>query len=261
MSLLSSPLLLFGFVGVIFLAGTINGLAGFGSALVGTMALATVVDPVVAVVFMIIPIVAVNVSLVSELSTGDLQQCGRRFAPLVLSALVGTLVGMALIDMMPADPLRVVLGLVSLGFVLSAQQLVDVPLLGRARDGCFVETTPAMVGVGGVSGVLFGGTNVGVQLVAYLRSCDLSHGLFVGVVAMVFLGLNTVRIGAAGHLGLYPDVLVVAASVAAGIPAVLGVAFGARIRDRVTPRLRRGIVLVLLTAIGIRLVTDGAGVL
>ena len=117
-----------------------------------------------------------------------------------------------------------------------------------------------MIGVGGVSGVLFGGTNVGVQLVAYVRSCDLSHGLFVGVIAMLFLGLNTVRIGAASVLGLYPDVVVVVGSIGAAIPAVLGVAAGARLRDRVTGPMRRGIVLVLLTGIGFRLVIDGSGI-
>jgi len=36
---------------VILVAGTTNGLAGFGFALVGTMALATVIDPATAVVF------------------------------------------------------------------------------------------------------------------------------------------------------------------------------------------------------------------
>jgi len=43
---------------VMLVAGTTNGLAGFGFALVGTMALATVIDPATAVVFMIIPILA-----------------------------------------------------------------------------------------------------------------------------------------------------------------------------------------------------------
>ena len=41
---------------VILIAGTTNGLAGFGFALVGTMALATAIDPATAVVVMIIPI-------------------------------------------------------------------------------------------------------------------------------------------------------------------------------------------------------------
>ena len=185
--------------------------------------------------------------------------CGRRFAPLLGSALVGTVIGMVLIDIVPKGPLRVALGVISLGFVVSSQTLIAVPGLARAREGCFVETPLGMVGVGGLSGILFGGTNVGVQLVAFLRSCDLSHGLFVGVVALIFLGLNAIRVGAAGALGLYPSLATVGLSVVAAAPAVVGVALGTRLRERLSARLRDTLVLGLLTVIGLRLVTAGAG--
>jgi uncharacterized membrane protein YfcA len=68
---------------VILLAGTTNGLVGFGFALVGTMALATVIDPATTVVFMIIPILAVNLSLVCYLTRDELRTCDRRFGPLI----------------------------------------------------------------------------------------------------------------------------------------------------------------------------------
>jgi uncharacterized membrane protein YfcA len=255
-----SPALTVGIAVVVFVAGAINGLAGFGFALVGTMVLASVIDPAVAVVFMIAPILGVNLSLVRDLSTGELRSCVTRFWPLVFAALVGTIAGLVLLDRVPKGPLKVGLGVVSLAFVVSAQEVVPVPGLDRAKEGCFVESTPAMAGVGAVSGLLFGGTNVGVQLVAYLRSCDLSHGVFVGVVAMVFLGLNGVRIGAAGVLGLYPSATFAAASAVAAVPAVAGVAIGKRLRTTVGESHRRGAVLGLLTAIGVRLVLAGLGV-
>jgi uncharacterized membrane protein YfcA len=256
-----TPVSLVGLAVVVLVAGAINGIAGFGFALVGTMALATVIDPAVAVVFMILPILSVNLSLVRDLSTDDLQSCGRRFGPLLVAALVGTLVGMVTLNRLPAAPLRVGLGLLSLAFVVSVQDTVPIPGLDRAKEGCFVESRPAMVGVGFGSGLLFGGTNVGVQLIAYLRSCDLSHGLFVGVVAMVFLGLNTLRVGAAGVLGLYPDLTVAGLSVVAAIPAVGGVTVGKRLQKRVSERLRQSVVLTLLTIVGVRLILGGLGVL
>ena len=230
---------------VLFLvAGAINGLAGFGFALVGTMVLALVIEPAVAVVFVIVPILAVNLSLIGELSADDLRTCGRRFTPLLVAALLGTVLGMVVLDRLPTAPLRVGLGVVTLAFVLSLQSAVEIR---------------GMVGVGGVSGLLFGGTNVGVQLVAYLRSCNLSHGLFVGVVAMVFLGLNGIRVVAAGALGLYPDLTTVGLSVAAAVPAVAGVAVGRRLRGVIGERARKTGVLVLLAVIGVRLVTSGLG--
>jgi len=255
-----APELIAGIAVVVVVAGAVNGLAGFGFALVGTMALATVIDPATAVVFMIAPILGVNLSLVRDLSVDELRTCGRRFAPLVLAALAGTVAGLVVLDRVPQGPLKVGLGVVSLAFVLSAQETIPVPGLDRAKEGCFVETAPAMVGVGAVSGLLFGGTNVGVQLIAYLRSCDLSHGVFVGVVAMVFLGLNGVRIGAAGALGLYPSAAFAAASAVAAVPAVAGVAVGKRLRSSVAEAHRRAVVLTLLTLIGVRLVFGGLGI-
>ncbi|MEF8870238.1 MAG: TSUP family transporter [Haloarculaceae archaeon] len=247
-------------VAIVLVAGVVNGVAGFGFAIVGTMALASLIAPATAVVFMILPIFAANLTLVRELSVADLRSCGSRFSPLILSALVGTVVGMAILESLPAAPLRVGLGVLTLGFVLTAQNVVALPGLDRAKSGCFVESTPAMVGLGSISGVVFGGTNVGVQLIAYVRSCDLSHGLFVGVVALVFLGLNGVRVGAAGALGLYPDLAMVGLSAAAAVPAVAGVTVGQRVRGRVSERARRRGVLILLTLIGGRLVLGGLGI-
>jgi hypothetical protein len=244
-------------VAVVLVAGAINGVAGFGFALVGTMVLATTVDPALAVVFMIVPILSVNLVLVRELSADGLRRCARRFWPLVGAALVGTLLGLVAVDGVDAGPLRVALGVVSLAFVATAQNVVPVPGVGAVEDRCFVENGPAMAGVGLVSGVVFGGTNVGVQLIAYLRSCDLSHATFVGVVAMAFLGLNGVRVVAAGALGLYPDAAVALASLAAAGPAVAGVAVGKRLRAWVPERWRRRIVLGLLTVVGVRLVLAG----
>ncbi|SNR41000.1 sulfite exporter TauE/SafE family protein [Halorubrum vacuolatum] len=244
---------------VVTLAGAVNGVAGFGFAVVGTMALATVVDPAVAVAFMIVPILAVNVSLVRELDGDQVRSCGRRFGPLLVAATVGTVLGMILLDFLPESPLRVGLGAVTLAFVAVSQRIVPVPTLTSDSANGRIERPTWMAAIGGVSGVLFGATNVGVQLVAYLRSRNLSHELFVGVVALVFLGINGVRVAVAGTIGLYPDATTVALSVAAAVPAAAGVALGARLRPRLSDRLRRGLVLGLLTVIGIRLTLGGLG--
>lgn len=255
-----SPLLLVIVVLVVVLAGAINGVAGFGFALIGTLVLASVIDPATAVVFMILPILAVNAALTRELTGRQLRTCGRRFHPLLIAAFIGTIIGMVALEFVPEAPLRIALGLVAIGFVVSAQETVRIPGVNRAKEGCFVETRSSMVGVGGVSGVLFGGTNVGVQLVAYLRSCDLPHSLFVGVVAMVFLGLNGIRVLLAGALGLYPELAIFVLSIVAIAPAVVGVAIGRRLRSRVTAAWRRAIVLGLLSIIGVRLILAGTGI-
>lgn len=246
---------------VILVAGTTNGLAGFGFALVGTMAIATVIDPATAVVFMIIPILVVNLSLIRDLSREELRTCSRRFGPLIGAALVGTVVGMAVLSSIPTAPLRVGLGLVTLGFVATAQQRIPLPEWSSSGTSTFARTRVGMLGVGGISGLLFGGTNVGVQFIAYLRSLDLSHGLFVGVVALVFLGLNGIRVAVAGLFGLYPSRILLFVSIVAAVPAAIGVAVGKRLRVTASERSRRLIVLGLLTVVGFRLVGGGLGLI
>jgi Sulfite exporter TauE/SafE. len=242
---------------VVAVSGVVNGLAGFGFAIVGTMALATVVPPTTAVVLMLVPMVAANVTLLSELSVADFKSCSARFWPLIVATLAGTLIGMVVIDRLPTAPVRVGLGLITLGFVASRQSVVPLPSGGGRR----LDGTDVMAAIGAVSGVLFGGTNVGVQLVAYLRSFELSHGLFVSVVALVFVGINGLRIAAAGVLGLYPSRLVVGLSVAAIAPTVIGVGGGRWLRSRVRSRHRQLAVFGLLTVIGFRLIAGGVGII
>ncbi|OYR51609.1 hypothetical protein DJ73_12845, partial [Halorubrum sp. Ea1] len=154
---------------VVAVAGAVNGVAGFGFAVVGTMVLATTLDPATAVAFMILPMFAVNVALVGDLTREELRTCGTRFAPLLVAALVGTILGMALLDRLPEAPVRALLGLVSLAFVASAQRAVPLPPPPVVSDRAVADTPLVMGAVGAVSGVLFGATNVGVQLVAFVR--------------------------------------------------------------------------------------------
>ena len=117
-----------------------------------------------------------------------------------------------------------------------------------------------MVGLGTVSGIVFGATNVGVQVVAYVRSRDLEAGLFVGVLALVFVGINAVRVGTAAVFGLYPSLAIGMLSVALAIPALAGVLAGRRVRPHLSARPQRQGVLALLALIGGRLVLGGFGI-
>lgn len=168
---------------------------------------------------------------------------------------------MAVLSSIPSSPLRVGLGVLTLGFVATTQRRISLPEWSSGQVETFSQTRLKMLGVGGISGLLFGGTNIGIQLIAYLRSFNLSHGLFVGVVALVFLGLNGIRVAVAGLFGLYPSPAVLVASVVAALPAVLGVAVRKHLRTTANERSRRLVVLGLFTVIGIRLVGGGVGII
>ncbi|MDZ7730500.1 MAG: hypothetical protein U5K37_05705 [Natrialbaceae archaeon] len=78
--------------------------------------------------------------------------------------MIGTILGMVALEWLPDRALRVALGILALAYVVGDQQVIALPGRSTLEDRCFVETPLAMIGVGGVSGFLFGGTNVGVQL-------------------------------------------------------------------------------------------------
>jgi len=244
-------------LGVITGAGVLTGVAGFGFAVVGTTVLVTLLEPATAVVVLVIPLLATNLVLLDELSRGDIDHCGRRFAPLIGGVIGGTIVGMVALDGLPADVLRLALGVLALATVGVLQQRVPLPGRAEIRDRCVAESRVGMAAVGLGSGLIFGATNVGVQLVTYLKSCDLEHRLFVGVVALVFVGVNALRSGVALVVGLYPSPTVALGSAALAVPAVAGAALGRRLRGYVAERWRRWTVLAILILIGGRLVSAG----
>jgi hypothetical protein len=244
--------------GIVVLGGVVTGVNGFGYSVVGTGLMAVVVEPRVAVVVMILPILAANVSLVRELDGEGLVRCAERFWPFVAAATLGTLVGMRLLSRVPTRPLAFALGLFVFGFLAATQDRYALPgttwLGGRPAD-----TLGLKVGLGLVSGFVFGASNVGVQVVAYLKSLDLDHRTFVGVVAMVFLGVSAVRVVAAGFMGLYAGGGLFAVSAVAALPGLAGVSLGKRLRPRLGRSTRRAATFVLLAVIGVRLLTKGLG--
>lgn len=244
-------------LGAVLFGGLVKGLVGFGYAVAGTALLATLLDPATAVVVMILPTLAANVTLLGSLSPDSMRSCARRFWPYVAAATVGTLLGMTVVARVPQSAVALGLGVLTLGYVLGKQRWVDLPGEAWLRERCFRSGTPAKVGLGFASGVVFGASNVAVQVVAYLDSLSLDRTLFVGVLAMVLVGISSVRVVAAWVLGLYEAGGVATLSVAAVVPGILGVAVGGRLREQLPERHVSVGVLVLLAVVGVRLLTNG----
>jgi hypothetical protein len=246
-------------VGVVLLGGLVQGVAGFGNAVVSTALLATVLDPAAAVVVPILPVLAANLALVRELDRETLSACLRRFRPYLAAALVGTLAGMALLERLPSAVLALGLGLLTGLYVLGRQPYVTVPGEARLRAVCFRPGTAAKVGLGAVSGLVFGASNIAVQVVAYLDALELDRSTFVGVLGMVLVGIASVRVLAALGFGLYGDGTRLALSAVAVVPGVAGVVVGSRLRPLVPERLQVAGTVLLLSVIAVRLTVAGAG--
>jgi uncharacterized membrane protein YfcA len=251
------PLVLALVLAIVFFGGLVKGVAGFGYAIASTAILASVLNPSTAVVVMILPMLVANVRLLGELDRDDVSSCIERFWPFVVAALVGTLVGMALLARIPKAVLALVLGVFTLAYVLVSQPYVTLPGESWFVDRCFRPGTLAKATLGLFSGVVFGASNIAVQVVAYLDSLSLDRSTFVGVLAMILVGVSSVRVGAAWYLGLYESTSLVAVSVVAAAPGLLGVAAGNRLRQYLSPSVQTTGALLLLTVIGLKLTSSG----
>ena len=246
-------------VATVFFGGAIRGVAGFGYEIAGTAVLTTFLDPSEAVAVMIIPLLASSLSLVGELDTSELRPCVSRFWLYLLAAVFGTVLGMIALGAISVAPLKLSIGVVTLAYVASKQGILAVPGSARFKQVCFTEGTVAKSGLGFVSGVLFGATNISVQVVEYLDSLELDRSTFVGVLSMILVGLSSARVGFAWLLGLYGSVGLLAVSVVAAVPGIVGVSLGSEVRRRLPDRLCDFTGLFLLAAVGVWLVLVGAG--
>jgi uncharacterized membrane protein YfcA len=245
---------------IVFFAGTVTGITGFGYALIGTVGSAAILGPQQAVVLMIIPVFISNVPLLRELNREQLLTCGRRFTSFIVAAAVGTVIGMAILQWVPTAILTFGLGMFTLGYVAFTQDTVPIPGKGHVTSNYFEQHPNAQLGIGFGSGLIFGASNVGVSMVAYLDSLDLSRSIFVGVLALIFLGISSIRVGAAWVLDLYGTGALVWLSVGVALVGLVGVESGQRIRHLLPDRYIDEFVLVLLVIIGIRLIVASVGV-
>lgn len=245
---------------IVFFAGTITGITGFGYALIGTVGSTAVLGPQQAVVLMIIPVFVSNVPLLGELGLEQLRTCGRRFTPFIIAAAVGTIIGMAILQWIPTPVLMFGLGVFTVCYVAFTQDAVPIPGKGHITSNYFEQHANAQLGIGFGSGLIFGTSNVGVTVIAYLDSLDLGRSIFVGVVALIFLGISSIRVGAAWVFGLYGTGALVWLSIGAAIVGLVGVMCGQRIRHLLPDRYIEEAILVLLTGIGIRLISTSVGV-
>jgi uncharacterized membrane protein YfcA len=244
---------------IVFFAGTVTGITGFGYALIGTVGSAAPLDPQQAVVLMIIPVFISNIPLVRELNREQLRTCGRRFTSFIVAAAVGTVIGMAILQWIPTAMLTFALGVFTLGYVAVTQDAVSIPGKRHVTSNDSEQHANAQLGIGFGSGLIFGASNIGVSMVAYLDSLDLRRSIFVGVLALIFLGISAIRVGAAWVLDLYGTGALVWLSVGAAIVGLVGVESGQQIRHLLPDRYIDEFVLVLLSIIGMRLIVTSIG--
>ena len=233
----------------VFLGGFVKGLSGFGYALVSTMMIASFFPVNQAVSFLIIPLAAIQVGLVAELESEEVKTCLNNFEVYIVSITAGTVLGFYLVSSMPASIVKTALGVVTLAFAASQTNL---NLLGdKLKDKCFRRSNYAQAPLGMLSGLIFGSTNVGIQIVAYLRSMDLREGKFIGLLALVMIPVSVLRVPL--FLGSSLSLRLLAFSVASAPIGILSAKIGYKAREHIESRYTHYFALSLLIIISINL--------
>lgn len=238
-------------IGAVILGGLAKGLNGFGYALISTSILATVLPAQEAVALMIIPLILANLELTAKLTLRELGECFHRFRSYIISAFVGVIAGMALIDHIPALMVKKAVGMLALVFVSSRMSMVS-KLFSKLKNFC-VENPRIEPLLGLFSGFVFGSSNVGVPVVAYFEEIQLTREKFLSVMALTILGASVIRLGLASYLGLFSGVNSLFLSTMLGVAGLLAVKTGDIIGRKTSDRITQYFSLILLTAIGFRL--------
>jgi uncharacterized membrane protein YfcA len=227
-------------IAIAFLAAVCYSVTGFGFALVMT--------PLLTVAWEVKPAVAVSV-LLATLGLIPLLVGARghvdvtRVAVLTLASLAGIPIGLALLEYLDSDALKVV---IATTVIASSLLLYFAPQMGGERDTLGGRVTSGFLG-----GVLGSSTSMGgPPVVLYLLTRVREVPAFRATLLAYFLPGNIVTIVGLVIIGrVTGNVLLLCAAAA---PAVLlGLFAGASIRTRIPPDRFRGLVVGLLVVMSL----------
>jgi uncharacterized membrane protein YfcA len=233
---------------IFLLAGTVKGVIGLGLPTVSLASLTVVVELPAAVALMVIPSAVTNIW--QALDGGHFAELMRRFWLMLLASVVGVWFSYSFLLVANPKAMTALLGIVLC--VYSATSLRrHRPTPWRVNER---YVSPA---VGLATGVLAGATgSLVMPMVAYLQALRLERDALVQMMGISF-AVSTCAIGLAiVEHGRY-DTRLAILSIAALIPAILGMKLGQLLRQRLSERVFRNTLFIGLFAIGIRLIWKG----
>ena len=234
-----------GAAAVVLVAAFLKGIVGFGFPTTSTTVLALFVDVKTAVALVIVPNIVMDGY--QMLRRGELRATARRLFFVLVAGACGIVLGTKLLVMLPAWVATLVLGLFTLAFVALNATAFSPRLAPRWER-------PLGPVAGLVSGVVGGLTNTpGTALVMFFYALGLAKEEFLRSIALSFVALKVVQLGAVSHFGLMSWALF---QLSLGLTAVAlaGFYIGLRVQDRLDQRRFNRAVLVFLGATGLWLV-------
>lgn len=229
-------------------AGTVKGTLGIGLPLVAVPLLATVLDLPTAVALMVVPVLASNI--VQALQGKQKIATFRRFFPLLLTLIPGTIIAAQFLSSVNLRTGSLVLGVIVVLFSLS--QLVRFDFEINKTQERYLNPI-----VGLVAGFLGGLSNLfGPPLIMYLVTLKLEKDDFVTTIGLLFVIAATTFYATLATVGIL-SVENAAGSLVAAIPVMAGVFIGSRLRDRIHQKTFERVLMVVLIVVGLNLIRRG----
>jgi uncharacterized membrane protein YfcA len=237
-------LIVLAIIAVMLFAGLIHGTLGLGFPMVATPMLATMMDVRSAILITLLPTMAVNIA--SIMNNRSSLASTRPFLPLVLFALLGSIVGASVLAVTDPAPFRIVLaGLILLylwnGIRLPKQWLMNNSLLAMAVFGL-------------IAGISAGTTNVMVAiLIIYFMSLETPRSTLVPALNSCFLVGKLSQIVVLAIAGLLSVRLALETAPLAAA-AVIALLLGQRLQPRIQVSTYQSILRKLLLLLAIVLI-------
>ncbi len=224
----------------VFGAAFVNGIFGFGFALLAVVALGIALGAKEGVIVM---------SLLTPVMSGmqlwrfrDRVGIWSRLRWLLAGALVGSVIGTQLLVVLPGWAISLALGGFTVWYVIGALRRERPPIRAAVER----RLAPAVGLVAGISNGTIGAS--GPVLGSYLTAIGLRRQDFVAGISIIFFAMSLARVSLLGALGQYTVPIVVAALVLV-VPSWVGQRTGFWMQGRLRAELfQRAILVVLLVA-------------
>ncbi|WP_298430391.1 sulfite exporter TauE/SafE family protein [uncultured Jannaschia sp.] len=239
-------------VAIAFGAGLIKGSIGFALPLVMVSGLSTFLDPRLALAGLILPVLLTNGMQVLRAGLAPALEATRHHWRYVLMVVLAILIAGQAVTLIPRQVFYFVLGIpvVILSIVQLAGWVLTIPPARRVA---------AEWGVGLISGTLGGLVGTwGPTTVLYLMAIETPKARQM-VVQGVIYGIGSIALLAAHLASGVLNSRTIWFSVAMLVPAVIGMALGFRISDRMDQARFRKVTLVVLVVAGLNLIRKGFG--
>lgn len=223
---------------IVFIAGVIHGTVGFGFPMIATPLLATFMDLKKAVLYTLIPTLAVNSSSIKR--NNSFSEIWKGYKVLILSVMVGSILGSHILVVYYSDYYKLILAFVILMYLNKERFKISLaPYMEH-------HTLSMTILLGFLSGIVGGIVNIMIPvLIILMIELKLEKKRSIGVMNFCFITNKALQIIIFGYHGSFT-----ASNVLAIIPliliALIGFNLGSKIQDKIDEEQYRRLLNIAL---------------